>query len=119
MTASTFIQSILNNSIDTEKVQKVENKYQAELSDIIKHILSDCDEPVFLDNGKRILSYDEIFNAEEELLVQFTEYSIIPIADCGDNDFIVYHYDNHSWSKFNIIDETVFKRNRSFEDLLN
>ena len=41
----------------------------------------------------------------------------IPLIDCGENDFIVYHFVDKIWSKFNIIDETVFKKN-SLKELL-
>ena len=43
---------------------------------------------------------------------------MIPLIDCSDNDFIVYHFDSKTWSKFNIIDECVFKEKESLDELL-
>lgn len=49
--------------------------------------------------------------------IAFKDKGIIPLVDCGENDFIVYHFKAKIWSKFNIIDETVFQKKR-FEELL-
>ena len=43
---------------------------------------------------------------------------MIPLADCGENDFIVYHFTDGSWSKFNIIDETEFKKRNALDEIL-
>lgn len=49
-----------------------------------------------MDDGVRILAFKEILNAKEELHVDFKADGIIPVADCGENDFIVYHLKKHS-----------------------
>ena len=66
----------------------------------------------------RILSYKEILNAEYDLHVDFKTKQMIPLADCGDNDFVVYHFDTHEWSKFNIIDEVTFKKRKTLAEVL-
>ena len=55
---------------------------------------------------------------KNDLHVSFRDKEIIPLIDCGENDFIVYHFMDKIWSKFNIIDETVFKKKNSLEELL-
>ena len=75
-------------------------------------------ESVFLDGGVRILSFDEIVAAKKDLHIEFKAKGMIPIVDCGENDFIVYHFNDNIWSKFNIVDESVFKKKKSIEELL-
>lgn len=43
---------------------------------------------------------------------------MIPVIDCGENDFIVYHTAEGNWSKFNIIEECVFKKRATLGELL-
>ena len=118
MTNSEFFQYLTNVPIAECKVAQVQSIYHAELPEIIQKIVSCCEEPVFLDNDIRILSLSEILNAEEELHVPFVTKKILPIADCCDNDFIVYHLSDHSWSRFNIVDETSFMNRNHLEELL-
>lgn len=113
-----YIKSIERYDIDSKKVEKIEKKYNANFPDIIKKIVSNSDESVFFEDDYRILALSEIEDAEQDLHVNFAAKGIIPIADCGENDFIVYHFNEGIWSKFNIIEETVFKKRNSFEEVL-
>ena len=70
------------------------------------------------DLQKLVGEYKEILNAEQDLHVDFKSNRIIPVADCGDNDFAVYYLDKCKWSRFNIIDETAFKERTTLEDVL-
>ena len=38
--------------------------------------------------------------------------------DCGENDFIVYHFKENYWSKFNIIDEVEFGKKETLREVL-
>lgn len=105
-------------SIDAKKVEKIGELYSVDLPEILQKIISFAKETVFFDDGSRILSYDEIVDAEKDLHIEFKRKGIIPVADCGENDFIVYHYNDSIWSKFNIIDESVFKKKKTIEELL-
>ena len=79
------------------------------------------------DNMKVILNSDikgvgkknEIINASEDLKVDFVTNKMIPLVDCGENDFIVYHFDTKKWSMYNIIDNCAFMERESLEGLLN
>lgn len=119
MTSKEYIMLLNEHKNDSITVKKIEKKYGTTLPNIIKRIISCSDETVFLDNDYRILSVNEVENAENDLHVNFKEKGIIPIVDCGDNDFIVYHFNDDFWSKFNIIDEIIFKKKESFEDMLD
>jgi len=118
MTKREYLNQLSKAEIDVEKVDELQKLYEAELPDIVKKLVSNNDETIFLEDETRILSYHEIVNAEAELHVNFKENGIIPLADCGDNNFIVYHFNVKPWSKFNIEDETVFKKKPDLEDLL-
>lgn len=73
---------------------------------------------MFLDNSYRLLSYDEILNAEEELQVEFGKQGILPLIDRGENDFISYGTKDGTWFVFNIVDEIKFKEKESLSELL-
>lgn len=118
MTKKEYLEKISEKEINAEKVDKIQKAYGSAFSKMVQKIISNSEETVFFDDGYRILSYNEIFNAENELHVDFKNKGILPIADCGENDFIVYHFLDGIWSKFNIIDETVFKKKDGLDGLL-
>ncbi len=118
MTKQEYLEQISEKKADTAKVKKMEDIYGAALPGLVRKIVSNNDETIFFDDGVRILSFDEIVDAESDLHVDFKAKGIIPIADCGENDFIVYHLNDSIWSKFNIIDETIFKKKNELSDLL-
>lgn len=113
-----YLLKVRQAEIDSEKVEKVTKLYGAEMPDIIQRIVSYGQEAVFFDDGVRVLAYEEIIDAEKDLHIEFAKKGVIPIADCGENDFIVYHFNDNIWSKFNIVDESVFKKKKSIEELL-
>lgn len=117
MTVKEFMEQFSHFKIDEKKVRKIEKVYGATLTEEIQKIISNCSETVFLDEY-RVLSFKEIVDAQDDLHVDFKGMNIIPVVDCGDNDFIVYHSNSDEWSKFNIIDNCVFKRKPSIKDLL-
>ncbi len=118
MTKSEYIEKISSMKIDDSKVRKVESIYGGGLPEVVKKIVSNNEEAEFFDDGVRIMSFDEILDAEKDLHIEFHSKGLIPLADCGENDFIVYHLKDKIWSKFNIIDETVFKKKNDLSELL-
>lgn len=104
-------------SIDNKAVDRVESVYGCTLPTVIKQIVSYSKESIFFDNGFRILSFAEILDAQADLHVDFKALKLVPIVDCGENDFIVYHTSDNSWSKLNIVDEIIFKKRTSLTDL--
>lgn len=113
-----YLQKISSFQVKVEIVKKIEDIYGVISSEEVKKVVSNCGETIFFDDDYRVLALQEILDAEKDLHVNFKEKEIIPIIDCGENDFIVYHYMDDIWSKFNIIDEIVFKKKESLEDLL-
>lgn len=113
-----YLEQLSDVKIDQTKVRLIENIYKTKLPEYIKRIISNCDETIFFDK-ERMLSFNEIANAETDLHVNFVGFHLIPLVDCMNNDFIVYNFENDSWSKFNIIEECTFKKRASFEEVFN
>lgn len=118
MTKKEYIQQLASVKINMEKVSKVANIYGKDLPEAVQEIVSASEESIFFDDNSRILAFDEILDAEQDLHVDFKAKGMIPLADCGENDFIVYNIGEKNWSKFNIVDEVSFKKKESLEELL-
>lgn len=110
MTRKEYLASIEKCNINVAKVEKIKKVYKNELPGIVKQMISFYEESVFFDDEWRTLSFSEIVEAEQDLHVDFVKLGMIPVVDCGENDFIVYHFGDGIWSKFNIIEECVFKK---------
>lgn len=117
MTRKEYLYEIGKCKLSNNKVNIVEKKYGKEIPDIIKQVISYADDSIFFDDGWRVLALSEIIGAEQDLHVEFVSLGIIPIADCSENDFIVYHLRDRVWSKFNITDEIAFKKKATLEEL--
>lgn len=118
MTKGEFIDNLMSQKVDSVKVKQIQGKYGAVFPKIIQQIISYATESVFFDDGTRILSFAEIEDADKDLHVDFVKRKLLPLADYGDNDFIVYHCNNDTYSMFNIIDECIFQNSSTLGDLL-
>lgn len=116
MKGKDFLLQLNKQSINRDAIKKIEEKYAIQLPIYVQKIISCSQESVFFENDWRTLSIDEIFNASNELHVDFCKLKIVPLFDTGDNDFIVYCSENDAWAKFNIIDECLFKNKKLLED---
>ena len=106
-----------STEINEKALKAITEIYGDIKSDKIKKALSIQKDTLFFDDY-RLLAHDEIINANEELHVNFTSKKIIPLIDCGENDFIVYNLIKNNVSKFNIVDETFFKERTTLSDIL-
>ena len=114
---TTYLKDIENVEINDRNVSKIKAIY-GEIPSIVQKIISYSSSSVFLDNGCRQLSISEIIDADKDLEVDFGKLKMIPLFDCGENDFIVYNLKSNSWSKYNTNDNSVFKKSSSLKDLL-
>ena len=119
MTKKDYLDKVIGYNYDEKKLKIIHEMYSDQLPEILEKIISNSDEAVFFDDGTRILSYSEILDAEKDLHIEFKDKGLIPISDCGDNDFIVYDFINKIWAKFNIADEILFKKRSSLDELLS
>ncbi|MDD6488254.1 MAG: hypothetical protein PUG48_00350 [Clostridia bacterium] len=117
MTVKEYFELLPSLKIDNNKVSEIEKVYGTILPETVKKIVSECDESFFIDDY-RVLSFDEIRDAEENLEVKFSDFDIIPLFDCGNNDFIVYHFKTEKWSLFNIVDACIFKIKSRLDELM-
>lgn len=118
MTKKDFLSEIATCNVDQERVSKIEKVYNNTLPGTVKLLISFSEESVFFDDGCRTLSFSEIVDAEKDLHVNFVKLGILPLFDCNENDFIVYHFDEKNWSKYNIVDECSFKEKDTLDELL-
>lgn len=118
MTKQEYLQSVNRFAIDQNKLQTIYAIYTGRFPETLERIISGSNESVFFDDDTRILSFAEMVDAEQDLHIDFKRKELMPIADCGDNDFIVYDYANNVWAKFNIVDETIFMKRAELGELL-
>ena len=118
MTGTEYLNSIMSITPDDAIISRIDSLYSHNLPDIIYKIISNGNESIFLDDDIRMLSYEEIKDATHDLHVDFKAKGLIPIADCGENNFIVYSFIEKTWSKFNIVDEVLFKKKNNIDELL-
>lgn len=117
MTVKEYLSQLSAFKVDEKKVTKIEKIYGKTLPDTVKKMVSNNDKSLFI-GDYRILSFSEIKDAEDDLEVNFSDIGIIPLVDCGDNDFIVYNFKTEKWSLFNIIDSCSFKVKSKLEELM-
>ena len=117
MTRSEFLSALEAQAVDISLVGKVEKKYGTQFPETVRRLLSAAAETIFFDDDLRLLSVDEIMDAETDLHVAFVDKKLLPLADCGDNDFIVYQIGAGGFSRFNIVDECAFMQRKDFGEV--
>ena len=113
-----YFLSLENVEIDKDKIDCIEKIYETKFCDLVNRILSDCDDPIFVEDD-RILSFDEIEHASEDLEIDFKKMNSIPLIDCTSNDYILYNYETKFWNMFNAVDKTSFLVSDSLEELIS
>ena len=73
---------------------------------------------MFIEEDMRLLTFQEIEHASEQLQVDFVGKHMIPVIDCFDNDFAVYCFDRQKWALYNIVDDTSFNARNSLKELI-
>ena len=117
MTRKQYIEQLKITPINNKVVDLIKNAYGQELPVELQQMVSFSQESIFFDDEYRTLSIEEILEAQTDLHVDFEGQSIVPVADCGENDFIVYHINDKIWSKYNIIDGISYKRRLQFKEV--
>lgn len=114
----TYLIDLFDLKINDEKVSVLEDAYKCNLSPMVKRIISNCDEPIFLDED-RVMSYNEIKYASEDLEFDFNKINCMPIIDCGSNYYILYNFKDKKWCSFCLADETVFNQFNTLKELMD
>lgn len=118
MDKKTYLEAAARCGIDQKNLAVIHDLYSGELPVQLERILSNCGRPVFLDDGVRVMSFDEIVAASKDLHVDFKDKGLIPIADTGENDFVVYDFLNGQWAMYNVVDDVTFYEDSTLQDLL-
>lgn len=111
----------LNNVIpSTNIVLKIKQIYECTVPSEVEKVISFNTAGAFLE-GKtfcRLLCFNEISKASEELHVNFKQHGLIPFFDIEDNNFIVFNFKSLHWEKFNIVDEVSYEEKKNLKDIL-
>ena len=118
MTKQEYLESLDAVQVDKAKVDQLEEQYGCSFPEVVAKVISSAPETIFFDDEGRILSFDEMTDAEKDLHIAFSKLGLLPLADCGENDFIVYHVQDGVYSFFNIVDECAFRKRDSLEEIL-
>lgn len=118
MTVSEYISALTKVKISDADGHDLKKKYGRDIPKIILQIASYDEKAVFLDTGTRMLSYKEILNFKKDMKLDDSISNLIPIADKGENDFVVYDMKSKKWMIFNVNDSTVFRKAGTFVTLL-
>lgn len=119
MTKQEYLSQLNSVAVNDDKVSEIEKVYGVLKNEVVKEILSNAEETIFLDDDIRSLEFSEIKDADKELHVGFSQKHFLPLFDCCENNFIIYNIPNNSWAMFNINDEVLFSEKSSLHDLLN
>lgn len=118
MNRKDFLNSIEDAFVNNETKEKLFLVYGKSIPNLILKILSLYpSSELFDENESRTLSFNEVLHAEEDNSIPFKSNGIVPIVDCGNNDFIVYDSKKNNWCMYNILDEIMFNETSKFEDL--
>ena len=118
MTKKNYLESLSTQNGDSAAVIELEAKYNCKFAEIVRKIITSAGETIFFDDDWRVLSTDEMRDAEHDLHVDFVKLGFLPLFDCGENDFIVYHTQDETYSMFNIVDECVFSEHKHLEEII-
>ena len=119
MTKQEYLSQLNSVAVNDDKVSEIEKVYGVLSNEVVKEILSNAEETIFLDDDIRSLEFSEIKDADKELHVDFSQRHFLPLFDCYENNFIIYNIPQNNWAMFNINDEVLFMEKSSLHDLLN
>ena len=118
MNKSEFISSISKVKVNKDRVETISKVYNADLSDTVAKMVSFADQVDFFDEERRALSYAEIFNPKKNIGIDFPELKLIPLIDAYDCTYIVYSIKDKKWAKYNTVDNILFKKKASIEEVI-
>ena len=120
MEIKVFINNALKADYNNSVLKRIENKFGPVTNDEAKRIISSVQntDPIFFDDDYfyRLLSLEEILDADADMNVDFESLKIIPLIDLGENDYISFDIKGDTWCKFNIAEEFEYAKKTSIMD---
>lgn len=117
MTMANIIKSISSTEVDKKKATKLQKTYATEFPEIVLQMVTYFADGDFA-GDYRFLSFNEVIHAEADLHVPFRKLKMIPLVDCGDNDFIAYSFGEDLWLRFNVVEEVAFGKKKNLSEIL-
>lgn len=116
-----YIKHVISHGEENDNLLKLRKKIiPFEFSDptLRKLISALGNEPIFFNNDEfyRLMSFDEVLNADVDLEIDMKHRGMIPFIDCGDNDFIVFNLGKGAWCKYNPVDDVSFSPKQNILD---
>ena len=118
MTIKEYLDALEAVEINKERVDKLIEIYGNEIPTIVQKIASFDMEDYFLGDEIRILSFDGIIYADDDLNARFKDARLIPLADLMDGDYAVYNCVTGKWNMCNAYEGILFDEQDSLEKLL-
>ena len=124
MNLKKFIEKFTSAPVNEKKVAEIVKVYGVELPEDVQHFVSACGKnPLFIEDDQvdadfRVLSFDEIVDAEEDLDTDFKSMNMMPLIDFYDNQFVVYKFDEQCWAMYSFDDDSTSDEYPSLNDFL-
>lgn len=121
MTIQQWVTNARDSLINNEFLEAVERFYQVELDEIAASVFSySCDGDLLeSESFFRLLSLDEIMFSEECISRDFAMYSILPLADLSDGNYLCYFGALNIWGCYNVVEHTSYNGCLTIEDALS
>ena len=119
MTLKEYLNSLGAVEINKERVDKLIEIYGNGIPTIVQQIASYDMEDYFLEDEIRILSFNGIIFADDDLNARFKDARLIPLADLMDGDYAVYNCVTGKWNMCNAYEGILFNEQDSLEQLLS
>lgn len=119
MKPSEFQNIASNTPAPSDISQRLALAFHSVIPDAVVSLAASMPEGAFFDGDFcRKMGVEEILGAPNFLHVDFPNHGIVPVFDCGDNDFICFRFADGRWVKFNIVDELTFRDSADWIELI-
>jgi len=119
-----FAEKLQSCEVDEEKVLEVENAYEIKAPEMLRRMVTMCtnDDDNYVANVMvnifRFMTISEVLNPIEKLGVDCKSMGYVPVADCLNEDMIVYSYKKKKWLWRDKNNDTIYMEEDNLWDIL-
>ncbi len=119
-----FADKLQSCEVDKEKVLKVENAYGIKAPEMLRRMVTMCnsDEDNYVANNLvnifRFMTIREVLNPTEMIGVDCKSMGYVPVADCLNEDMIVYNFKTNKWLWCDKDNDTIYMEEDDLWDIL-